>query len=216
MGASEGQSSPAEVTQRDATILHDREQLRSVAVRLGSELTEAYGHVSPRAATPDDRSAAGKRALLLVAVLKGSIFFLADLVRNVFTPCEVDFLGISSYAAGTGRVRITKDLDRDIAGRDVVLVEDIVDTGLTSTYVVGELRRREPASLEICTLFDRRARRIVPVPLRFVGFEVADDLLVGYGLDVAGRYRNLPFVAAGDRRRLGSDPDAYVVDLYGR
>lgn len=199
------------VPDRDA-ILHDREQLRAAAVRLGSELTEAYRPGAALLATVAKKAP----TLVLVAVLKGSIFFLADLVRNVLSPCEVDFLGISSYAAGTGRVRITKDLDQDIAGRDVVLVEDIVDTGLTCTYVLGELRRREPASLEVCTLFDRRARRIVPVPLRFVGFEVADDLLLGYGLDVAGRYRNLPFVAAGDRRRLDLDPDAYVADLYGR
>jgi hypoxanthine phosphoribosyltransferase len=153
--------------------------------------------------------------VLLVAVLKGSIFFLADLVRHVRAPCEVDFLGISSYSEDTGRVRLTKDLDRDAAGRDIVLVEDIVDTGLTSNYVSGEIRRRGPSSLEVCTLFDRRVSRIVPVPLRYVGFEVAGDLLLGYGLDVAGRYRNLGFVAAGDRRLLEVDPDAHVRHLYG-
>ena len=108
-------------------------------------------------------------------------------------PCEIDFLGISAYTEGTGRVRIVKDLDHDVHDRDVVLVEDIVDTGLTCTYVLGELRRRGPASVEVCTLFDRRARRIVPVPVRFSGFEAPDELLLGYGLDVAGRYRNLPF-----------------------
>jgi hypoxanthine phosphoribosyltransferase len=180
-------------------VLYTREQLESETQRLGDELTQAY-----------------PQGMILVAVLKGSIFFLSDLVRRVLVPCEVDFLGISSYTAGTGRVRITKDLDHDVCGRDVVLVEDVVDTGLTCTYVLGELRRRTPSSLEVCTLFDRRATRIVPVPLRFVGFEVAEDLLLGQGLDVAGRYRNLPFVAAGDRRALEEDPDAHVADLYGR
>jgi len=182
-----------------ARVLHDRRELAEAVARLGRELSDAY---------PD--------GMLLVAVLKGSVFFLADLVRRITVPCEVDFLAISSYAAGTGRVRIVKDLDRDVHGRHVVLVEDIVDTGLTCTYVLGELRGRGPASLEVCTLFDRGTRRIVPVPVRFRGFEVADDLLLGYGLDVAGRYRNLPFVAAGDPRALEEDPDAHVGALYGR
>lgn len=185
--------------QGDARLLHDREQLASAAARLGAELSEAY-----------------PRGMLLVAVLKGSVFFLADLMRQTSVPCQVDFLGISAYTAGTGRVQITKDLDHDVCDRNVVLVEDVVDTGLTCNYVLGELRRRGPASLEVCALFDRRARRIVPVTIRFGGFEVADDLLLGYGLDVAGRYRNLPFVAVGDRRRLEDDPDAYVVELYER
>jgi hypoxanthine phosphoribosyltransferase len=180
-------------------VLHDRRALAEAAERLGREVSAAY-----------------PGGVLLVAVLKGSILFLADLARRVTAPCEVDFLAISSYAAGTGRVRIVKDLDGDVHGRDVVLVEDIVDTGLTCTYVLGELGRRGPASLEVCTLFDRRARRIVPVPLRFRGFEVADDLLLGYGLDVMGRYRNLPFVATGDPRALERDPDAHVGALYGR
>jgi hypoxanthine phosphoribosyltransferase len=185
--------------QGGARILYDSEELGSAARRLGAELSEVY-----------------PGGMLLVAVLTGSVFFLADLVRHITVPCRVDFLGISAYTAGTGRVRITKDLDEDVCDRDVVLVEDVVDTGLTCTYVLGELRRRGPVSLEVCALFDRRASRIVPVPVRFRGFEVADDLLLGYGLDVAGRYRNLPFVAAGDRHSLDSDPDAHVVELYGR
>jgi len=182
-----------------ARILHDRDDLAVAAAKLGAEVSDAY-----------------PAGVLLVAVLKGSILFLADLVRNVTVPCEVDFLGISAYTEGTGRVRNVKDLDRDVHDRDVVLVEDIVDTGLTSTYVLGELRRRGPASVEVCTLFDRRARRIVPVPVRFSGFEAPDELLLGYGLDVAGRYRNLRFVAAGDREALESDPEAHVGELYGR
>jgi hypoxanthine phosphoribosyltransferase len=182
-----------------ARILHDGPELAAATARLGAELSQAY-----------------PAGVLFVAVLKGSVLFLADLARRVTVPCEFDFLGISAYAEGTGRVRIVKDLDQDVHSRDVVLVEDIVDTGLTCTYVLGELRRRGPASVEVCTLFDRRARRIVPVAIRFTGFEAPDDLLLGYGLDVAGRYRNLPFVAAGDRRALENDPDAHVGELYGR
>jgi hypoxanthine phosphoribosyltransferase len=173
--------------------------LSAATDRLAGELSEAY---------PD--------GVLLVAVLKGSMFFLSDLVRRMTVPCQVDFLGISAYAEGTGRVRITKDLDDDIHGRDVVLVEDVVDTGLTCTYILNELRGRGPASVEVCTLFDRRTRRIVPVAIGFVGFPVTEDLLLGFGLDVAGRYRNPPFVAAAPPGPLEADPDAYVAQLYGR
>jgi len=173
--------------------------LSAGADRLARELSSAY---------PD--------GVLLVAVLKGSMFFLADLVRRMSVSLQVDFLGISTYAEGTGRVRITKDLDHDVHGRHVVLVEDVVDTGLTCSYILNELRGRGPASVEVCTLFDRRTRRIVPVPVRFAGFPVTDDLLLGYGLDVAGRYRNLPFVAAAPPGALQADPDAYVTQLYGR
>jgi hypoxanthine phosphoribosyltransferase len=154
--------------------------------------------------------------VLLVAVLKGSVFFLADLVRAVSVEVEVDFLSISSYAPGTGRVRIVKDLDRDLFDRDVVLVEDIVDTGLTLTYLLGELGRRGPRSLEACTLLDKRQRRIVPTPVRYVGFEIGDEFALGYGMDYAERYRNLDHVVAGDIRALLEDPDAHVQDLYGR
>jgi hypoxanthine phosphoribosyltransferase len=182
-----------------ARLLHERGELADAIARLGREVSDAY-----------------PAGVLFVAVLKGSLFFLADLVRNVTVACEVDFLGISAYTEGTGRVRIVKDLDNDVLERDVVLVEDIVDTGLTSTYVLAELRRRGPASVEVCTLFDRRARRIVPVPVRFSGFEAPDELLLGYGLDVAGRYRNLRFVVAGDREALERDPEAHVQQLYGR
>jgi hypoxanthine phosphoribosyltransferase len=154
--------------------------------------------------------------VLLVAVLKGGMLFLADLIRRMTVLCEVDFLAISAYTAGTGRVRLLKDLEADVQGRDVLLVQEIVDTGLTCTYVTGELRRRQPASLHVCALFDRRALRIVPLELRFVGFQAPEEFLLGYGLDVDGRYRNLPFVAVGDRLVLAADPDAYVDTLYGR
>jgi hypoxanthine phosphoribosyltransferase len=172
-------------------------QLRDGVRRLGRELSAAY----------DD-------GVVLVAVLKGSVPFLADLVRTLSIVPEVDFLAISSYGAGTGRVRILKDLDADIHGRDVVLVEDVVDTGLTLTYVLGELERRQPRSLAVCALLDKAARRIVPVDLRFVGFEVPDEFVLGYGLDFGERYRNLDAVVAGDLGALREDPDAHVEELF--
>lgn len=154
--------------------------------------------------------------VLLIGVLKGSVPFLADVARAMTIPTEVDFLAISAYAEGTGRVRIVKDLEADIADRHVVLVEDIVDTGLTLSYVLGELRRRSPRSVEVCALLDKTVRRIVPVPLRFVGFTIPDAFVLGYGMDFAERYRNLDRVVAGDLRALRTNPDAHVKDLYQR
>lgn len=165
----------------EARVVITTGQLRAAVARLAAEISGAH---------------AG--GVVLAAVLKGSVLFLADLVRHLTVPAEVDFLAISPYAAGTGRVRLVKDLETDIAGRDVVLVEDIVDTGLTVSYLLGELERRGPRSLSACTLLDRAVRRIVPAPLRFVGFEVGDEYLVGYGLDYEERYRNLDLVAATD------------------
>lgn len=141
---------------------------------------------------------------------------MADLVRHISVPCTVDFLAISDYRPGTGRVRLLKDLDTDVEGRDVLVAEDIVDTGLKSAYIAGEIRRRGPSSVEVCALLDRPARRIVPAPIRFVGLEAPDELLLGYGLDVRGRYRNLPFLSVGDREALAGDADAHVRALYGR
>ncbi len=152
--------------------------------------------------------------MVLVAVLKGSVLFLADLVRALTIVPEVDFLSISSYGEGSDRVRVVKDVDVDLAGRHVVLVEDIVDTGLTVTYVLGELARRSPSSLAVCTLLDKAARRIVPLHLQFTGFTLGDDFVLGYGLDYAGYYRNLDLVAVGDLDALRSDPRAYVESLY--
>jgi hypoxanthine phosphoribosyltransferase len=152
--------------------------------------------------------------VLVVGVLKGSLLFLSDLVRAVTVPVEVDFLGITSFEADSGRVRVTKDLDADISGRPVLLVEDVVDTGLTLSYLLTQLEARGPSSLQVCTLFDKRARRIVPVDLAHVGFEIGDEFVVGYGLDFRGRYRNLEVVAAGDLDALAEDPDAHVTELY--
>ena len=161
-------------------------------------------------------SAAYDDDVVLIAVLKGAVPFLADLVRHLGVVPLVDFLAISAYAPETGRVRIVKDLDLDVFDRDVVLVEDIVDTGLTLTYLLQELRGRGPRSVEACTLLDKSVRRIVPTQVRFTGFDVGDDFVLGYGLDFAGRYRNLDRVVTGDLEVLQADPDAYVGSLFAR
>jgi hypoxanthine phosphoribosyltransferase len=154
--------------------------------------------------------------VVLIAVLKGAVPFLADLVRHLRVVPMVDFLAISAYAPETGRVKIVKDLDLDVFGRDVVLVEDIVDTGLTLTYLLRELRGRGARSVEACTLLDKSVRRIVPTPVRFTGFDIGDEFVLGYGLDFAGRYRNLDRVVTGDLDLLQADPDAYVGALFAR
>ena len=133
----------------------------------------------------------------MIAVLKGALLFLADLVRNVNLPVAMDFLAVSSYGAGTsssGVVRILKDLDEPIEGRNVVIVEDIVDSGRTLDYLLRMLRQRHPATLHVCTLLDKRERREINVPIDYVGFEVPDEFVVGYGLDFAEYYRQLPFI----------------------
>jgi hypoxanthine phosphoribosyltransferase len=154
--------------------------------------------------------------VVLVAVLKGSVPFLADMVRSLSVVPLVDFMAISAYAPETGRVRIVKDLDLDVSGRAVVLVEDIVDTGLTLHFLLAELARREPSSLEACTLLDRTSRRIIPTPVRYRAFEIGDEFVLGYGLDFAQRYRNLDRVVVGDLAVLQDDPDAYLASLHPR
>jgi hypoxanthine phosphoribosyltransferase len=141
----------------------------------------------------------GDRDLLLIGVLKGAVFFLADLMRCISIPCEVDFMAVSSYGSATdssGVVRILKDLDTPIEDRHVLIVEDIVDSGLTLQYLLRNLGAREPASLEVCALLTKPDRRKVELPTRYVGFEIPDKFAIGYGLDVGERYRNLPYVAA--------------------
>jgi hypoxanthine phosphoribosyltransferase len=138
------------------------------------------------------------RDLLLIGVLKGAVFFLADLMRHIEVPCEVDFMAVSSYGSSTdtsGVVRILKDLDAPLEGRDVLIVEDIVDSGLTLQYLMRTLHTRGPASLEVCALLTKPERRLVETPARYVGFEIPDKFAIGYGLDYAERYRNLPYVA---------------------
>jgi len=135
------------------------------------------------------------RRLVLVSILRGSVFFATDLARQIDLPLALDFLSISSYGEGSeGGVRITKDLEENIAGKDILLIEDIVDTGFTLKYLLRTLAGRNPKSLEVCTLLDRRARRIIEVELKYVGFEIPDKFVVGYGLDYRQRYRNLPYI----------------------
>jgi hypoxanthine phosphoribosyltransferase len=139
------------------------------------------------------------RPLLLVGVLKGAVFFLSDLMRFIDIPVEIDFMAVASYGSATdssGVVRILKDLDAAIEGRDVLIVEDIVDSGLTLQYLLRNLGSRNPRTLEVCALLVKPARRKVELPSRYVGFEIEDRFVVGYGLDYGERYRNLPFVAA--------------------
>ncbi|MDH4140399.1 MAG: hypoxanthine phosphoribosyltransferase [Coriobacteriia bacterium] len=136
------------------------------------------------------------RDVRLVTVLRGGLFFLADLCRAVDLPLQVDFMAVSSYLGGRpGVVRITKDLDDPIEGAAVIVVEDIVDTGLTLNYILRMLKGRRPASLEVCALLDKDVRRIVDLPIAYRGFSIPDKFVVGYGLDLQGFYRNLPFVA---------------------
>ncbi len=142
------------------------------------------------------------RDLLLIGVLKGAVFFLSDLMRQLRVPCEVDFMAVASYGSATkssGVVRILKDLDAPIEGRDVLIVEDIVDSGLTLQYLLRNLAGRNPASLEVCALLIKPDRRKVDLDTRYVGFEIPNRFAIGYGLDHAERYRNLPYVAALDQ-----------------
>ncbi|MGQ0569558.1 MAG: hypoxanthine phosphoribosyltransferase [Armatimonadota bacterium] len=163
-------------------VLLTEEQIRVRVRELAAEISRDY---------------AG-RDLLLVTVLKGGMYFLADLSRAIAVPLAIDFMAISSYRGGkgpSGAVRLIKDLDEEITGRSVLLVEDIIDTGLTASYLVRSLRARDPADLAICALLDKTARRIVDaLPLRYRGFEVPDEFLVGYGLDYRQFFRNLPYV----------------------
>jgi hypoxanthine phosphoribosyltransferase len=154
--------------------------------------------------------------VVLVGVLKGALIFLADLARAISDiEVTVDFLAISRYAPDSGRVRILKDLDIDVEGRDVVLVEDLVDTGLTLAYLLSHVRQRAPRSLDVCALLDRPVRRIVPLPVRYVGEEIDDVFVLGYGLHQADLYRNVPYVVEADRSVVLDRPAAYVDALYG-
>lgn len=160
-------------------ILVTAEGIADIVAELGRRITVDY---------------AGKD-LALVTVLRGGIIFLADLCRTIDLPLTLDFMAISAYGPGAVVVRITKDLDDPISGRDVLVVEDIIDTGLTLNYLLGVLRQREPASLAVCTLLDKDVRRLVDLPIEYRGKSIPDRFVVGYGLDLGGRYRNLPFLA---------------------
>ncbi|MEJ7567635.1 MAG: hypoxanthine phosphoribosyltransferase [Gaiellaceae bacterium] len=163
-------------------ILIGEQELQARIVELGVQISRDY---------------AG-RDLLLVGVLKGAVFFMADLMRELTVPCEIDFMAISSYGAGTdssGVVRILKDLDINISDRHVLVVEDIIDSGLTLSYLMRSLKARKPATVEICALLTKPERREVDVPVAYVGFEIPNRFVIGYGLDFDERYRNLPYVA---------------------
>lgn len=139
---------------------------------------------------------AGKNPLL-ISVLKGSFIFMADLIRNITIPCTVDFMAVSSYgkkSVTTGAVKIIKDLELDIEGRHVIVVEDILDSGITLSYIMNLMNAKKPASIRLCTLLDKPARRVNPVTVDYQGFEIPDEFVVGYGLDYAERYRNLPYI----------------------
>ena len=143
-----------------------------------------------------DRDFAGKEPML-ISVLRGSFIFMADLMRSITLPCTVDFMAVSSYGAGTtssGQVKITKDLSESIEGRDIIVVEDILDSGNTLSYLLKILGNRHPASIRLCTLLDKPDRRVKPVEVHYSGFTIPDAFVVGYGLDYAEKYRNLPYI----------------------
>src|SRR5690606_13152480 len=163
-------------------ILVTEEQIRTRTRELAAEIDADY---------------AGKD-LLLVGVLKGAVMVMADLARELHHPCEMDWMAVSSYGAGTtssGVVRILKDLDTDIQGRNVLIVEDVIDSGLTPSWLVGNLKSRHPASVEICTMVRKPMAFNVDLDVKYVGFDLPNEFIVGYGLDYAEKYRNLPFIA---------------------
>ncbi len=167
------------MTPEAGTMLVTSEEIQDKVRELGEHITEDY--------RGED--------LLLVGILRGAVVFLSDLMRCLELPCEIDFMEVSSYGADTtssGVVRILKDLEEDITGRHVLIVEDIIDTGLTLSYLRRSLLARKPASLEICALLSKPSRRRVELEVNYLGFEVPDEFVVGYGLDFAGAYRNLP------------------------
>jgi hypoxanthine phosphoribosyltransferase len=174
-------------------VVFTREQIRRRVAQLGRQISRDYDGCP----------------ICLVTVLKGGIFFVADLARALSLPVSLDFLGISSYGPGhqTGEVRLTKDLDESIVDRHVLIVEDVVDTGLTLGYIHRSLQRRRPASLKVCIFLDRPHRRLVDLPIDYVGFELPDRFVVGYGLDWRGQYRHLPYVATLRSEPLDRTPD---------
>ena len=163
------------------TVLVSEEELKAKVAELGAQISKDYE---------------GKN-LVLVSILKGSVVFMADLMRAVSIPCSIDFMVVSSYGSGvktSGVVKIVKDLEQDLSGRDILIVEDILDSGMTLSYLKGLLQSRRPASIRIATLLDKPSRRKVDLQADYVGYEVPDEFVVGYGLDYDEQYRNLPYV----------------------
>ena len=164
-------------------ILYTEEQIKACVAELGAQITRDY--------------ADNKNGLVLIAILRGSYIFMADLSRAVELPLQIDFMSVSSYGKGTtssGQVRIVKDLSDPIEGKDVILVEDILDSGNTLHYLTEMLQARKPASIKVCTLLDKPERRVKPINADYCGFSIPDAFVVGYGLDYAERYRNLPYI----------------------
>lgn len=174
------------------SLVISREEIAERVAAVGAAITADYQGRSP----------------VLIGVLKGSIVFMADLVRAIDLPVRVDFMSISSYGSGaSGVVRILKDLDISLEDEDVILVEDIIDTGLTANYLLANLRTRKPASLQTCALLDKSVRRIIEVPIRYKGFDIPDEFVVGYGLDYEGVYRNMnEIVGVSDLASLHDGP----------
>lgn len=172
-------------------ILIPRDEIARMCQRLGEQISADYAD----------------REVILIGVLKGAYVFMADLARHLSIPCRIDFMSVSSYGSGTrasGVVRITKDLDSDITGKHIIVVEDIVDTGLTLRHLRQLLGTRSPASIAICTAFDKPERRKVEVQVEYVGMKIPDEFIVGYGLDFDGKFRNLPDVSIlGDDNQGG-------------
>lgn len=179
-------------------LLLDAPALAGTVARLAVELGEDHG---------DDT--------VLVSILKGSMIFTSDLARALPFHPLIDFMAISSYEEGQ-QAQVVKDLTLDVGGADVVLVEDVIDTGLSVQFLLSELQRREPRSLTVCTLVDKVDRRLLPVQIDHVGVATDEDFVIGYGLDFAGRYRNLDLLAAADLGRLTADPDCYQSWAYSR
>lgn len=163
-------------------ILITEEEIKKKLKELGEKITQDYRD---------------KDDVLIVGVLKGAVLFIADLIRHIDLPVKLDFMAVSSYGASTessGIVRILKDLDQDVEGKNILIVEDIIDSGLTLSYLYNMLKSRKPASIKICTLLDKPSRRKVQIPVDYLGFEIPDYFVVGYGLDYDEKYRNLPFI----------------------
>jgi len=172
-----------------ASVLVTEEQIRDKIVELAAKLGQDYAERCPGNGRLTD--------LLLVGVLKGAVMFMTDLARALPLPVQLEFMAVSSYGSATsssGVVRILKDLDRDISGRHVLIVEDIIDSGRTLSWLLKNLQTREPATLEVCTLLRKPEAVKVDVPVRYVGFDIPSEFVVGYGLDYAERYRDLPFI----------------------
>ncbi len=178
-------------------LLYTRDQIMNRVDELGDELTATL-----------------EEGAVIVGVLKGCLPFMADLVRKIDVPVEIDFLALSVFAPDSGRVRLTRDLDTDITGRQVVLVEDLVDTGLRLNFLLKHLKDRSPSEVRVCTMFDRVERRVLPIDLEHVGFELDSSFVVGYGLDYGGQFRNLPELVSVDLEDLEERSDQLCKQIY--